>query len=714
MKFQYLWKIGIIATLIWLSACAPASAPAISDGKNDLPGESVSQASPTSVSGNQEPLQEGTSGLEVPEPESPDIGSPQSLPTAAVSFTPAPTRSSENDNAKPSGEKLPEAWLEDLLVEFEFPNELKYGDSDVIRLSLVPIENGYIIQSEFANHQIEANQIQVDRPEGFDLWGIAQVDGVGFNISEKNQEKLIPLNEKITWRWTLIAKNPGTHRMFVSLKFRWVPKDQKIDTLAYENEVFSKAFEVKVRSILGLNRNQSIVGGFSGLILSSAMGLAALFWRPKSMKFVIDEEKPDQDILIESLPSIDIGDDEKVMMQALFQGYGRLLIEREFRSGYSGARTLLVLPVHSDGRYDAETIIKIGSKKNITREYQNYMKFVKQTLPPLTARIQKPPVTVSKSDLASIQYTFIAEPGKPPQSLRQLLTKNQDASVIMRLFDSFGPAWWYQNQPYAYRLDKEYDQKLPSHFYIQPVPESKEKQKILIDENIRPANLNLQIGDHFELGNFSDIEKRSNGTSYTLIGKTFPDSPPLRLRWLSSEKPKPGPVEVVVNRSSLYLDWTRNMDLHGFEDPYKFLQTIFYETIEGTRSIIHGDLNLENVLVGPGGLIWLIDFAETRLGPPIQDIAHLYVEIIAHIISFNEMPVTDFIKLVRNDNHPLIAALFDIARQIVKAGTNMREYRMGLLAALIGALKYENLNPKNRYFLYLAAAIQVELIKNQD
>lgn len=712
MKFPLLWKIGFIGILLWIVACSPAVAPTVSTDKNDTQGESSSPASPTSVSGVQEPQPDGTSGIEELNPESPLIASPQVILTPLATLTPIPTGVPESEVTVTPGDDYRQTWSEDRLVEFEFPIELKYGDSDVIRLSVIPIESGYIIQSEFPDHQIEANQIQVDRPEGFELWGIAKIDGVGFTISEKDQDKLIPLNEKITWRWTLIANNPGTHRMFVNLKFRWVPKDQENESLMYETDAFSKAFEIKVKSIFGLNRNQSLLGGFSGLILSSAMGLIALFYRPKALRFVIDEEQPDHDIKIETLPSIEISDQEKEMMQALFQGYGRLLVEWEFRSGYSGARTLLVLPVYADQRYDAETIIKIGSKNNITREYQNYVKYVKQTLPPLTARIQKPPVSVLKSDLACIQYTFIAEPGKPPQSLRQLLTQSQDADSIIRLFDNFGPNWWYQNQPYVYRLDQEYDRKLPSHLYIRPISDTGEKHKILIDENFRPAKLDFEIGDKFVLGKFSDIEKRSKGRIFTLTGKSFPDSPPLRLRWISAEKPKPGPVEVVATRSSLYQDWIAKMDLSGFTDPFEYLQTIFFETIEGSRSIIHGDLNLENVLIGPGGMIWLIDFAETRLGLPIQDITQLYVEIIAHIISNDDLPLSDFINLVRNENNPLIAALFNISKQFVKAGTNMREYRMGLLAALVGALKYENLTPRSRYYLYIAAAIQVEFIKN--
>jgi len=43
-------------------------------------------------------------------------------------------------------------------------------------------------------------------------------------------------------------------------------------------------------------------------------------------------------------------------LQTLFRRYARLVIEGEFRSAYSGARTLLALPVRADGRVDAYTI----------------------------------------------------------------------------------------------------------------------------------------------------------------------------------------------------------------------------------------------------------------------------------------------------------------------------------------------------------------------
>ena len=712
MKNQHFWKIGFIILLVWISACSPASSPAMSENQTESPVTSPSKENSIETKVGEEPSNEDSQELEGQQGGLPEAPPEELIPTPTAAMTPAPTNSPENDEFEPSSELTVRTWQEDRLVEFEYPVRMNYGDSDVVRLSLIPIANGYVVQSEFPDHQIKTNPIEIQRPEGYELWGIAWIDGVGFEIKSASQEKLIGINEESTWRWSLTPKSSGTHRLTITLKFRWESVEENIGGHTFESEVFSSAFEVTVKSIFGLNRNQSLVGGFGGLILSSTLGLAALFWRSKPYKLLLDEKQPDPELAIESKPTIILKDIELKMIRALFNGYGRLLVESEFLSGYSGARTLLVLPVHPNQRYDAELIIKIGTKKNITREYENYLKYVKHTLPPMTARIQKPPVTIARSDMAAIQYTFIAEPGKPPRSLRQVLLGNEDLEIILRLFDSFGPNWWYQKRPYVYRLDQELDRKLPSHLYIRPLSRNQKAEKYVIDENSRIENLKLDIGTCFQLGKFSDIDKRSDGKTFTLTGKTFSDSPPIRLRWSSPDLPKPCAVEVIATRSSLYRDWIKKIDIYDYPDPYDFLQTIIYETIEGSQSIIHGDLNLENVLIGPGGFVWLIDFAETRLGPPVQDIAHLYVEIISHIILDKEISRKVFIELVQNDDHPLLKLMLQIANQCVKTGTNLREYRISLLVALLGALKYENLSTQKRQNLYLAAAIQSKIIKN--
>ena len=82
------------------------------------------------------------------------------------------------------------------------------------------------------------------------------------------------------------------------------------------------------------------------------------------------------------------------LLRGLFRSYARLVIENEFLSGYSGARTFLVRPIRADGCADAPTIVKLGSREAIRQEFENYEAFVKDRLPPMTARIQRAPVAL--------------------------------------------------------------------------------------------------------------------------------------------------------------------------------------------------------------------------------------------------------------------------------------------------------------------------------
>ncbi len=247
-----------------------------------------------------------------------------------------------------------------------------------------------------------------------------------FNINpDTAQEKIILDNQDTHWRWTISAETPGVHRLTISLAFQWKSVDETDISRKTKVEVFSKAFEVNVHSFFGLNRKQSFMGGFGSLILSGVLGFITLFLKKDPIRKLLEEKTPDKKMKIETKPEIKLEDKDISILQGMFSGYDRILIEREFLSGYSGARTLLILPVHLDGRRDAETIVKIGTKESILREYQNYLTYVKQTLPPMTARIQQPPISVKNALFAAIMYTFVAEPGKPPKSLGQYLKENK-------------------------------------------------------------------------------------------------------------------------------------------------------------------------------------------------------------------------------------------------------------------------------------------------
>ena len=434
---------------------------------------------------------------------------------------------------------------------------------------------------------------------------------------------------------------------------------------------------------------------------------------------------PNAQLKIEQNPSIVLATDENVLLQALFRKYGRLVVQSEFRSGYSGARTLLALPVREDGRSDAYTIAKIGARESIQQEFDNYERFVKDTLPPVTARIQELPVTApigaNPQDKAVLRYTFIGEPGKMPTSLREAFLREPDPALLTKLFDTFGPNWWMQRKPHTFRLAAEYDGILPAHYVIEPIAGPAPRGAIGLDGRMPPGQLaQLGIGDTVFLKNFPGVERRADGASLSLTGEGFGGNPPLRVRWMGETITGASAGKVTATRLTLLRGFTGDADLHGLTDPLPKLTTLLNENVVGSRSTIHGDLNLENILVGPGGFVWLIDFAQTREGHPLADFAHLEAEIIAHVIgaspaaSHTSAPQTSaisaeaFVQMLRLQNHPLLNRLHEIAYACLLNPSNKREYQLALSVTCLGAMKYTNLQAHQRHLLYLTAAYWME------
>ena len=134
------------------------------------------------------------------------------------------------------------------------------------------------------------------------------------------------------------------------------------------------------------------------------------------------------------------------------------------------------------------------------------------------------------------------------------------------------------------------------------------------------------------------------------------------------------------------------MDLFGLPDPLDGVSTWLAESMADTQSTIHGDLNLENVLIGPGGLVWLIDFA------------HLESEIVAHVLALQADHPGACLRRLQTGGYPLLDVVRDMATRCLFNPARPREYRLAQVMACLGALKYENLNSRQKHCLYLTAA----------
>jgi hypothetical protein len=623
-------------------------------------------------------------------------------PESPVPMTVTPARQPAS-SPQPTGE--PEL-IEEHTVEMEWPQGLSLGDSDVIRLTLRPHQDGYLVEAEFAEHQTQQREIFFERPAGYDLFGAARLEGVSFDITPAGNQivQLLP-GDSATWYWSLTAKAAGQQRLALTLALQWV--DRSSGSIARETQVFSRAVNVQVTSPLTVSGRMLQIG----LGLLSFILLVIIFRHVRHRQDAnqpILRSRPSRQVVLERIPGLQLSKEHAHLLTALFSQYARLMVNREFLSGYSGARTFLIQPVRADGRSDAHTIAKVGSQKMIEREYQNYETFVKDTLPPLTARIQHAPVTIKGSSLAAVRYTFLGDAGQVPASLRQVLLADPDGDYLRRLSDTFGPNWWRQNSPYAFRAAQEYDRLLPAHLVLKPAVQRGVRWLIseYLDERMQPEEIPaVAIGAKVPLRKFTQAELRADGKSLSLRGLVQSGQHPLRITWLSSEKPAVGTLaEVVATRQSILHLVSEGLQTCGLNDPLSYLPEALQTAVNGTQSIIHGDLNLENILVGPGGLLWLIDFANTRQGHTLADFAHLEAELIVNILRTQVENPKDFVHRLENRQFPLLVTLHEIASEYMANPSDPQEYDLAVYMSCIGGLKYTNLDQDARQLLFLAAA----------
>lgn len=676
-----------------LASCAPAATPApqpAAPQKDNAALETAATPLPAQPATLAPQATQAPAEAEAPAKEEPAAGQPIESPaftaTAPAETTPPPL----------------EPALESRLVELEWPPKMRLGDSDIVRLALTPYQEGYIVQAEFPEHEVQSQILQVERLAGYTLAAAARLDGVGFDIQPSgDQRQYLPAGQPLTWRWTVRPRAAGQQRLAVMLLLQWLPE---AGNPAPERQtlLFSKGLDVRVASFMGLTQAQAAAGGFFSLVFGGGIGLFALIYRPRSAGAALRTLAPNPKLILEPNPGMQLRADERSLLAALFQRYARLSLVSEFLSGYSGARAFLALPVRPNGRSDAYTIVKIGPKADIRREYQNYETYVRDSLPPMTARIQRPPVTVRGSERAALQYTFIAEPGRLPVSLRLALRERPDPDLLFRLFNSFGPNWWMQREPRVFRLGEEYDRLLPPHVVLQPVAASGKALPVL-EPNRPPGGMVFSPGNTLLAARFPQTEKRQDGVSITLTGHPTPGQPPIRVRWLSNTPPDHSPGRVTATRKTLLLEYSQDFDRYGLPDPIGQLEERLNETITGTQSIIHGDLNLENILVGPGELVWLIDFSETRLGHPLFDFARLATEIIAHVLAARIGSGKIYLDELSAGN-PLLNAVEEIAAKCLFNPAMRREYHLALYVSCLGALKFANLDRRQKHLLYLTAA----------
>jgi len=441
------------------------------------------------------------------------------------------------------------------------------------------------------------------------------------------------------------------------------------------------------------------------------------------------------------------------ILRRMFHGYAKIRVETRLAGGYTSACLLVVTPIHIDAREDASVVVKIGHTDPILDEAQRYDRYVRGTLPPLTARLEERPVAPDTSDLAALKYTLLTDSEGNPNDLRSIINEWSGDKLGQwlhdRLYKGFGDKWWKQSRPYRFEAWQEYDWVLPPILTLEllrgsQIPTTAKELRVPVRRSQLDA---LEYGDVIQVKSFivQSVNRDRNAIKIALgQGTNTTRAYQIEVRGIDFEKDTYYRGEIVEQiigriwktRGGELIHSLRalepDFDITGesitineakLPNPIKVYQKMIDRRVHGTLSTIHGDLHLGNILIGPNNIALLIDFGRTRDGHTIFDWSTLEVSIlsewIAPRLAINWTGAKELLKyLVKINRHLPINAPGDLnealqaivsLRQIIKSclasPDHWEEYYLSLALVSLRAMTWETMPIESRRMMYLVSAL---------
>lgn len=429
--------------------------------------------------------------------------------------------------------------------------------------------------------------------------------------------------------------------------------------------------------------------------------------------------------------------EEKVLSQ-MFEGYERLVLKAEFEGGFSGGRVLMLRPITSRGA-ELPTVVKLGPEKIIQQEWDAFARFVRQKVPKV-AKIEGNPIYSSEDRWGGIRYPLAGDGRFYTESLGRFCQHATAEDVVYilakRLFPSIS-AMWQDNQvvPELF-LGDTFDPILPVNLFVRLA--STVSQAIeLTPQSVRHQL--VQAGAEVTLSDFvvSEVDEAAGELTLDLPSTTneLPNAYRLRVTVVADAGqykegvPLPHPIAGVVQATRYtvleeQIEQAFNGAVDGMADtltlpeigslpnPLLALPDILKQTNDLRVGPIHGDLNLENILVEydqKSRDVHLIDFASARYDCVLHDLLRLetgfWLYLVPAELAQNGRSLSDLNHLVvalhTEGGSPvpglekplrILTAVRQMAQHLLARPYSWDEYYQGLIVYLLGALKFRNLN----------------------
>jgi len=483
---------------------------------------------------------------------------------------------------------------------------------------------------------------------------------------------------------------------------------------------------------------------------------------------------PESSQQINTGPQIDnpkhlpLSPEEEEILKIMFVSYQRVTIRDELHRGFSGSRVFIVRPIGSESSPDLPAVVKIGPLGLIQKEWQAYQEHVRLKVPGI-AEITDEPVFHPDSLWGGLRYTLMGEGGT--FEVESLYDYCHDASIAdiryvleERLFRVVGPNWWQFNEAKAdWPVQASCDFLFPVNLLIEPVTPPPDIIPHLLRPNAFPDRPLLK-GDYVRLEGFVvtevgpkqkavtlNVPRREDGlpASYRLrlqpvesteayqVGREIAPSTG-RVRQTRYEQLRDNALEALEHRFDVTADPLTASDGTTLPNPVAALATLMGRTRDVRVSCIHGDLNMDNILVEPGSRrVSLIDFATARRDHALHDLLRLETQVVTRLLPQALSDVKPLVKTIEtfykrlhkatsDPKQPvstraykaeldkpfeMLMAIRHMARQCLFDPGDWTEYYEGLILYLLGALKFKDLARLPREVAFWTAAAAYDLVE---
>lgn len=459
---------------------------------------------------------------------------------------------------------------------------------------------------------------------------------------------------------------------------------------------------------------------------------------------------------------IELPPNAQIILRQMFLDYQRIVIKRDFTSlGYSGSWVYEVALIKNDGD-DLPVVVKIAAVSLIEKEVRAYQACIKDRWPHVAAWRGEP---VFHDELGGLAYTLVGAGIFHIQSLREYClsaTISDIERVLQRLFKLMKakillPATVRRE----YRLRKSYDAVLPVNLLIEHLALSEDETPTLITPHHLPR-VPLSIGSAVQLEDFivTKVDLRDESMTLNLPSQSQnayrlrlnykPETFTHHLSGIQVGQPLPPLTgKVIENRATCFrqqfekalgptFDPTSEQltlpDGTSLPNPLLAIPSILKSTRNLKFNHIHGDLNLENVLVDAEVRDFrLIDFAEARYEHVLHDFLRLETEVITKLLPtalaeaklpaqaivpfYQQLHCATFQQAGGQPEHQALEKPFAILSAIRHAARDgfydpdeFSEYYHCLTLYLVGVLRFWNLDSVSKEVAFWGAATVQQLL----